>query len=141
VLGSPAFPLWGDSKWAEFFQYDLYVGIGLTADAQRLFDRFTNTSDDFPVAGTHWFRDWFYPLWRDHGHAQVMVRYFQLLAQYFPKNGNSYARDLNWGEYIHFMSGAANTNLKSLATKAFSWPSDWEQQFNKARSDFPKVQY
>ncbi|MFL6112213.1 MAG: hypothetical protein ACJ786_12795, partial [Catenulispora sp.] len=141
VLGSPAFPLWGDSKWAEFFQYDLYIGLGLTADAQRLFDKFTNTSDGFPVAGTHWFRDWFHPLWRDYGHAQIMVRYFQLLAQYFPKNGNSYARDLNWGEYIHFMSGAAHTNLKPLATKAFSWPSDWEQQLNKARSDFPKIQY
>jgi hypothetical protein len=139
--GSPAFGLWGDSKWAEFFQYDLYVALGLSNEAARLFDKFTNTSDSYPVANAHWFRDWFYPLWRDHGQAQVMVRYFLLLSQYFPKNGSDYARDLNWGEFVHFMSGAAQTNLKSLATKAFGWPSDWDAQFNQAHIDFPQIKY
>jgi hypothetical protein len=141
VHGSPAFPLWGDSKWMEFFQYDAYLGMGMTADAKRLFDKFTATTDNFPRAGTHWFRDWFYPLWRDHGHAQVMVRFFKLLSMHFPKNGTSYSRDLNWGEFVHFMSGAANTNLKDLATTAFGWPADREAQFNKARTDFPMITY
>ena len=31
---SPAFGLWGDSKWAEFYQYDLYVALGMTEHAQ-----------------------------------------------------------------------------------------------------------
>lgn len=141
VHGSPAFPLWGDSKWMEFYQYDVYLALGMTADAKRLFDRFTATTDNFPRAGTHWFRDWFYPLWRDHGHAQVMVRFFKLLSMHFPKNGNSYSRDLNWGEFVHFMSGAAGTNLKDLATTAFGWPPDREAQFNKARTDFPMITY
>jgi len=141
VHGSPAFPLWGDSKWMEFFQYDAYVGMGMASDAKRLFDTFTGTTDSFPRAGTHWFRDWFYPLWRDHGHAQVMVKFFKLLSMYFPKNGNSYSRDLNWGEFVHFMSGAAGTNLKELATTAFGWPADREAQFNKARTDFPMITY
>ena len=26
--GSPAFPIWGDSKWAEFFIYDVYTALG-----------------------------------------------------------------------------------------------------------------
>jgi len=141
VHGSPAFRLWGDSKWMEFFQYDAYLGMGMTADAKRLFDKFTNTTDNFPRAGTHWFRDWFYPLWRDHGHAQVMVKFFKLLSMHFPKNGTSYSRDLNWGEFVHFMSGAAGTNLKELATTAFGWPADREAQFNKARADFPMITY
>ena len=34
VHGSPAFGLWGDSKWAEFYQYDLYVGLGMDAKAR-----------------------------------------------------------------------------------------------------------
>jgi hypothetical protein len=139
--GSPAFPIWHDSKWMEFFQYDAYLGMGLTTDAKRLFDRFTATTDDFPRAGTHWFRDWFYPLWRDHGHAQVMVKFFKLLSLHFSKNGDNYSRDMNWGEFVHFMSGAAGTNLKDLATTAFGWPADREAQFNKARSDFPMITY
>jgi hypothetical protein len=141
VHGSPAFALWGDSKWMEFYQYDAYVALDMPAEAQRLFDKFTATSDDFPRAGTHWFRDWFYPLWRDHGHAQVMVKYFQLEAQYFPRNGHDYARDMSFGEFVHFMSGAAGTNLKALATTAFGWPADREAEFLKARTDFPQITY
>ena len=26
--GSPAFPIWGDSKWAEFFIHDVYTALG-----------------------------------------------------------------------------------------------------------------
>ena len=141
VHGSPAFSIWNDSKWAEFFQYDLYVGLGLTDEAGRVFDDFTNKSDDFPRAGTHWFRDWFYPLWRDYDGVEVMVRYFQLLAEHFPKNGDSYSRDLNFGEYVHFMSGAAGTDLKAQATTAFGWPSEREAELAQARADFPAIAY
>ena len=141
VKGSPAFGLWGDSKWIELYQYDAYLGMGMTAEAQRLFTRFTNGTDSYPRAGTRWFRDWFYPLWRDHGRTDLMVRYFQLLAQHFPKNGKSYSRDMNWGEFVHFMSGAAQTNLKEMATTAFGWPASWDQQFNKARTDFAGISY
>src|SRR5207247_518369 len=87
----PAFPIWGDSKWMEFYQYDVYTALGMTADAKRLFDMFTANTDSFPRPGTHWFRDWFYPLWKDHGGAQVMVRFFKLLATHFPKRGDSYS--------------------------------------------------
>jgi hypothetical protein len=139
---SPAFPIWGDSKWMEFFQYDLFLGIGMPAHAQIVFDRFTAISDSFPVAGTHWFRDWFYPLWRDHGHAQVMVNFFKLLSQYFPSdNANAYTRDMNWGEFVHFMSGAAHTNLLSQAHTAFgpNYPNDAE--FMQAKQTFSQITY
>jgi hypothetical protein len=145
VHGSPAFPIWGDSKWMEFFQYDAYVATGMTADAERVLARFTATSDDFPRAGTRWFRDWFYPLWRDHGHAAVMVKFFALLAQHFPKRPEgkamAYTRDLDFGEFVHFMSGAAGTDLKPLATTAFGWPAEHEAQFAEAKTDFPAVTY
>ena len=109
--------------------------------AQRAHDRFTNVTDDFPRAGTRWFRDWFYPIWRDHGGVRVLSSYFQLLSQHFPKNGRRYARDLNFGEFVHFMSGAAGTNLEQQATLAFGWPADREAQFTKARSDFSAISY
>ncbi|WP_224366439.1 hypothetical protein [Hyalangium versicolor] len=135
--GSPAFGIWGDSKWAEIFNYDVYVGLGRTSDATRWYNLMINGTDSFPRANTHWFRDWFYPIYSRYGGSAVLNRYFVLLAQYFPKNGNDYARGLNWGEFVHFWSGAAGINLKSLATTAFGWPTDWEAQFTQAQKDFP----
>lgn len=141
--GSPSFPIWMDSKWAEIYQYDLYLALGRQADAQRVFNRFNGTSDGFPRPGTRWFRDWFYPLWKDHGGSQLMPRYFKLVAQHFSKraDGKRFARDLNFGEYVHFTSGAAGKDLKALATAAFGWPAEREAQFQKARTDFPMVTY
>ncbi len=141
VHGSPAFGLWGDSKWAEFYLFDVFTALGKTEAADRVFASFSEGTDDFPQPGTHWFRDWFHPLWQDHGGVQVMANYFKLLSEHFPKNGNDYARGLSFGEYVHFMSGAAGTNLKELATTAFGWPKERENEFVAAQSDFPGVTY
>jgi hypothetical protein len=142
VHGSPAFGIWGDSKWAEFFQYDAYVALGLRRHALRLYNTFSKGSDTFPRPGTHWFRDWFYPLWKDGGHAAVMVSFFRSLARYFPTDERGhYRRDLNWGEYVHFTSGAAGTDLRPMARRAFGWTAEWSAQFEQARSEFPAVDY
>ncbi len=150
VHGSPAFGIWGDSKWAEFAQYDLYIGLGMQQDADRVFNLFMNARDNFPRPNTAWFRDWFFPLWRDRGRAQVMVRFFGLLAQHFPKetqnHGNGphahYTRGMNLGEFVHFMSGAAGTNLSPMATTAFgAGTGNWETQFQQARINFPAITY
>jgi len=135
--GSPAFKLWGDSKWNEIFIYDVYNGLGRTADAKRWYELMVVNADNFPMPGAHWFRDWFYPIYSQHGGATVLNKFFELLAQYYPKNGSDYARDMNWGEFVHFWSAAAGINLKPMATKAFGWPADWEAQFNAARVEFP----
>ena len=140
---SPAFGLWGDSKWMEIYIYDVYRGLGRPADAQKWHDEMMPHSDNFPRANTHWFRDWFFPIYDQYGQTQVLNRYFALLSQNFPKsdNGIDYSRDMNWGEFVHFWSGAAGKNLKPLATGAFGWPDDWEKQFQKAQKDFPGVTY
>lgn len=83
----------------------------------------------------------FYSLWRDHGHANVMNNYFQLLDKHGPNNGTDHTRGMNWGEYIHFMSGAAGLDLKPLATTAFGRPGEWEAQLQQARLEFPDIKY
>jgi hypothetical protein len=141
--GSPAFPLWGDSKWMEFYIYDVYSGLGMTTEAQDFYNRMMAPDhvDDFPVPNTHWFRDWFYPLWRDHNKAQVMANYFRLMGQYYPTNGQYFAHDQNWGEFVHFMSGAAGVDLRPQAQTAFGWPAEWESEYEQAKQDFPEITY
>jgi hypothetical protein len=207
--GSPAYTVWGDSKWAEFYQYDLYMALGMEREAGRLYGTFMAGTDTFPRPGTRWFRDWFYPLWRDAGQAAYMARFYALLARDFPGRAGGgdlapaiqpatagrrdtappttgpsddgwrdprpaaslgigavqadqdrdpvpartparppaaappapYARRLNWGEYVHFSSGAAGGDLRPMAARAFGWPDEWTVQLERARDDFPLITY
>ncbi|HKA97742.1 MAG TPA: hypothetical protein VKD66_15855, partial [Streptosporangiaceae bacterium] len=142
VHGSPAYEIWGDSKWAEFYIYDLYTALGLDREARGVYRRFTGNADDFPRRGTRWFRDWFYPLWRDCGRAEVMNRFFRELARHFPRDsGGTYTRRMNWGEYVHFTSGAAAADMSGQAARAFGWPREWAGQLEHAREQFPGITY
>ncbi|UYZ63111.1 peptidase inhibitor family I36 protein [Hymenobacter weizhouensis] len=136
VKGSPAFGIWKDSKWAEIFNYDVYRGLGRTSDATRWYNLMIKQADNFPRSNTYWFRDWFYPIYSNYGEAAVLNRYFELLAQYYTRTNNKYG-SMNWGEFVHFWSGAAGVDLKPLATQAFGWPAEWEQQFAQAQRQFP----
>ncbi|KAH7693444.1 hypothetical protein AAVH_39519 [Aphelenchoides avenae] len=106
-------------------------------------------SDSFPRPNTYWFRDWFYPIYRDFGETTAQTaalnNFFSLLAMHVPKNGQSYARRMNLGEFVHFLSGAAKQNLRDVARAAFGTDDrngdDWVAQFDRARQDFPGVQY
>jgi hypothetical protein len=140
--GSPAYTIWGDSKWAEFYIHDVYTALGMRRDAQRVYRQFDGNRDDFPQPGTRWFRDWFYPLWRDCGQAAVMARFFRLLARYFPQTPDgTYTRQMNWGEYIHFSSGAAAADLRGPAARAFGWPRERTDELDRAREQFPGIAY
>src|SRR5258708_31257688 len=100
--------MWGARKWAESYTYALYPALGRDREAKGVCRRFTGNTDDFPRRGTHWFRDWFFPLWRDCGQAAVMDRFFRLLAAHFPQEPDgTYTRRMNWGEYVHFTGGGA----------------------------------
>jgi hypothetical protein len=141
--GAPADAIWQMGKWAEFYRYDLYLGIGRKDEADMWYATWTadTWTDPFPGPNTHWFRDWSFPLWRDHGGAAVMSRFFSLLARDFPSQNGKYTRSLDWGEFVHFMSGAAGTDLQRLATHAFGWSVDWESQLQAARVAFPRITY
>jgi hypothetical protein len=75
------------------------------------------------------------------------------LAQYFPKetvnNGQGnivrFSRSMNYGEFIHFWSGATGIDLKPLALSAFGsldeQGNNWTTQLNTAKTAFPNVSY
>ncbi len=139
LKGSPASEIWGDNKWEEIFQYDVYSGLAMTDNANRIHDEYITKTEDFPRTNTYWFRDWFYPIYDEHGHGAVLVNFFKLLSENFPKDGDTYSRKMNMGEFIHFWSGAAGTDLKTLANTAFGTTDDWNNELAKAKKDFPSV--
>jgi hypothetical protein len=137
VKNSPAFPIWGDSKWAEIFIYDVTKRLGWTADAQQTYNDVINGTDNFPKAGTQWFKNWFYPIYTRSDSSAALNRFFVLLSEYFPQHNGEYSRDMNLGEFVHFWSGAAKYNLKQQADTAFKWDDALELQFKQAQVDFP----
>jgi len=147
VHNSPAFPIWGDSKWGEIFIYDVYHGLNRTEDVKRWHDMQLKNHDNFPRANTYWYRDWFYPIYSQHGGSKALNGFFELLSKYFPKNHSAsngrpqYTRDMNHGEFFHFWSGAANTNLKTVAEHAFGWNDKYDKEFQQAMKDFPQIKY
>jgi len=153
IHGSPAFNIWHDSKWMEIYQYDVYLGLNRPDDAVRWYNDKIATTDNFPRAGTHWFKDWFYPIYSQYGKTAVLNKFFTSLSKYFPKttfsNGvttyPAYSRDMNFGEFVHFWSGAAGIDLKALALAAFGSRddngNDWTLQLAQAKIDFPAIVY
>jgi len=140
--GSPSDALWGDSKFMEIFNYDVLLNIGMEKEAQKVYIQMQTQYDDFPRSGTQWFKNWFFPIYDRHGQGKVLNKYFELLALNFPKNRNGrFMRDINFGEFVHFWSGAAGTDLKDTAEKAFGWSPEYELQLRQAQKDFPTLHY
>lgn len=147
VSGSPSFGVWGDSKWAEIFQYDVHLNVAAIPSgiAAQTAQDFMTSADQY---GRFWFRDWYLPLYKGElGNSApsqkgvaVLSRYFQLLAAHLPQIDSRFdPRSVNLGELVHFYSGAAGVNLESRARIAFRWTPEAELQFAKAQVDFPAV--
>jgi hypothetical protein len=147
ILGSPSFPVWNDSQWAEIFQYDLYANVAAIPPEVRdmLYTNFQTSID--AAHGRHWFRDWYYPLYTgsfgntaaDKKGVALLVKYFQLIAEHHQRVNHAYRRDFNFGELIHFYSAAAGTDLEDEARVAFFWTPEVEIQLAKAYLEFPGI--
>jgi hypothetical protein len=127
--------------FALIYQYDLYLALGLdttATQARPVFDEFQNAE---PSPSVYWFRDWFHPLWRDYGQAQLFVRYLSLLEQYYPASDDLWMPPMSYGQYLHFMSGAAGVDLAPLARGALIWRADFDVQIAVAKLQFPDIQY
>ena len=140
-LGAPKSAAYGNEGFPLIYKYDLYLGLGLSAAAEQSLPSFNAISNSQPYPNTFWFRDWFYPVWRDHGHAQVFANYMTLLQKYYPVGNNGWMPTMNYGQYFHFMSGAAGVDLVPLARQAFMWHPDFDSEIAAAKQDFPDIKY
>ena len=135
------------SQWQYFFPYDAFKAVGMNSIADEWLTSLMKYSVDQPRTGTYWARDWYYPLWRDYGGSGVFVRFMRLVIDHYPKvpradgRGMTFVPAMTWGEYIHFMSGAAGADLKNVATKAFGWPDGRDAEYEQAKRDFPSIKY
>jgi hypothetical protein len=137
-------PMGGDYDNAGFpliYKYDLYLALGLDAVAADAFTDFNAIKNGNPYANTFWFRDWFYPVWRDHGHAKLFANYETLLEKHFPVGADHWMPEMNYGQYFHFMSGAAGVDLVPAARQAFVWHPDFDDEVAAAKVDFPDIKY
>lgn len=140
VDGSPASAIWGET-WSEIFIYDSYLQLGMEEEAQRVYDASIESRVSFPAADTYWFRDWFFPIYDTYTEGVTLNNFFRSLSQSFPRQGDTYERDLTMGEFVHFFSGATGEDIQILAEDAFGWSEDWQQELLQARTDFPNVNY
>lgn len=138
--GAPASAVWHEAGFAQIYEYDLLLGLGMDAEASDAWDEFEPLAQSYPVANSYWFSDYFYPVYRDHGKTKLLVQFFTLLSKYYPESGGAMPA-MNWGQYIHFMSGAAGADVEEQATYAFGWNNTWQQQLTQARTDFPAIKY
>lgn len=144
TAGSPSYGFWKDSKWAEIFIYDVYSALNLIGERDRWFEQMQSSQDNFPREGTFWFKNWFYPIYTNHGGVKLLNNYFETLAKHFPRGQNAWQyvdRPVNLGEFVHFFSGAAGKDLLYQAKIAFKWDDDAQRELDQAKVDFPDVQY
>lgn len=150
IKGAPSDEIWGDSKFMEIFIYDVYLHIGKEKDAADVYKQMEaqDPYGDYPgmkYPGTRWFINWFYPIYSKYGKAEVLSRYFGVIAANYPKHGNEYVEDrqMNLGEFVHFWSAAAGVDLRSQAAIAFGkyWDDKAKADFEHAQKEFSKVKY
>ncbi|MCR8560125.1 hypothetical protein KXD93_20910 [Mucilaginibacter sp. BJC16-A38] len=142
--------IWGDSKFAEIFMYDVLMNIGRQDEAAAIYQQLSTvqaTDPDYNInypgvayPGADFFMNWFYPIYSKYGKGAVLARYFNELATNLPHDRSD---GLNLGEFVHFFSGAAGVNLSAQAKIAFGdyWNTTALQQLKEAQEDYPKVKY
>jgi hypothetical protein len=64
-----------------------------------------------------------------------------LAREVLPGGADLWMPDMNYGQYFHFMSGAAGVDLAPLARQAFQWHPDFDDEIAAAKVDFPDIKY
>ncbi|HVY30302.1 MAG TPA: hypothetical protein VHB79_27280 [Polyangiaceae bacterium] len=138
--GAPAHAQWGDAGFAQIYEYDLLLGLGMATEADKAWHDFEPIAQVYPAANSYWFSDFYSPVYKDHGKTKQLTQFFALLTQYYGAPGQIMP-PMNWGEYIHFMSGAAGADVTEQATYAFGWDDTWQAQLDQAKTDYPAIKY
>lgn len=149
--GSMFYPVWGDSKWAEILQYDIFKALG-SPRAQSWHNEYMNGAGgaDYPdkERNSYWYRDFFYPTYDAYGKTDVLKKFWKLQKEHYRMKNGSFVGSAenpggrgNLGEFIHFWSGACGVDVKPYAMEAFGWNEQYEMWLQRAKTDYPGITY
>lgn len=152
--GSMYYPIWGDSKWAEILQYDVFDALGSPRAAtwHSSYTAGNNPSGgaEYPNSSqtSYWYRDFFYPTYINYGKTDLLKKFWKLQGQHYRMRNGSFQGNStnpggrgNLGEFIHFWSGAAGVDVKKYAMQAFGWNEQFEAWLQQAKIDYPEINY
>ncbi|GAB1415376.1 hypothetical protein MASR2M117_07820 [Paludibacter sp.] len=152
--GSMFYPVWGDSKWAEILQYDIFKALGSSRAASWHRDYTEGVKPgggaDYPDSDrvSYWYRDFLYPTYNLYGKTALLKKFWKLQGQYYKMRNGSFQGNSsnpggrgNLGELIHFWSAAAGVDVKPFAVKAFGWNEQFEAWLQQAKIDYPELTY
>jgi len=152
--GSMFYPIWGDSKWAEILQYDIFTALGSprAASWHRDYTEGSNPGGgaDYPDKDrkSYWYRDFLYPTYNLYGKTEMLKKFWKLQGQHYrQKNGSFQGNSTNpggrgnLGELIHFWSAACGVDVKPFAINAFGWNNQFEAWLQQAKLDYPALIY
>jgi len=158
VLGSPASDIWRRDGFYPIMVYDILLNLGSEykkdADEWKSQMNQQRSESGTKKSSVAWMKDWWSPLYDKNGRTKLISRFFKLTAQNWPteelKSANlkddnpgprRYIGKMNVGEFVHFMSGAAGKNLRSMAKCVLGFEKQDEDNFRKAQKDYPSIRY
>lgn len=113
IYGKQNLPSVGEAL-QDIISYDLFLALNQTTQAEQVINNNPKLSSVFPCNGSYWLKDWFLPLYDAYGAANVLSRYFKILAQNFPSGTD----DNGIRRYQRNM-----TNLESTFTSGVELPT------------------
>ncbi|WP_162558755.1 discoidin domain-containing protein [Robertkochia solimangrovi] len=134
--GSPASVIW-ETEFNKIFVFSIYEGLEMEAEAEIVKSSYAGTT----LNGVSWFSEWYLPLYETYGGKAMLANFFNILSQNYATDGDSYAKDMDFGEYIHFMSGATGADLQPMAEEVFGWTDADQAQLLQARVTYPNLAY
>ena len=140
-FGAPMAVEYGSDGFPLVYAYDLYRALAMDGTADQALTTFNGVVSARPRPGTYWFRDWFYWLWKNHGGAPLFARYQALLQQYYPASADHWMPAMTYGEYFHFMNGAAGVDLAPLIKHAFGSQASFDEELAAAKQAYPDIKY
>lgn len=140
---SPFYAVWGDSKYAEIFQYAVFSIMNPERAKSWHEEYMTKGSHyaDFPNAGSEWYAGFMYPIYAKYGGWEVYRTFFDILGKNYKQKNMELQGNGTIGELIHFMSAAAGESVKGFAKDAFGWTDKMEMSLLQAQRDYPQLTY
>jgi hypothetical protein len=127
----------------EFYIFDVYTALGMQKEAKDFYNRMVAPGhvDDFPRKGTHWFRDFFYPVVaqprQGARNGEILQPARQVLPrqrpEFLPRPARGRVHPLHERRRRHRPEGDGHEGVRLASSR--------ESEFRQAKKTFPQIRY